>query len=284
MSHRVRSIEGCWTCRLRKKKCDERRPTCSPCIALALPCHGYGSRPGWMDGREREREMADQIRQIVKMTAGKNRRAAMLRRQQTSQSVLADNSSGETSCAPVTSIMQPEDGRRNSLGPALATSPNGKPHDVADNGPTISAPDDSLLSLPFVSDDDQTSLLMHYLDHVFPLQFPFYKSSIRNGGRGWLLSILMQTKPLYHAALSLAAYHRQFEYSQGTTDIERCLQVEALQEKHVMAITVLRQFLQRISSNGQDRSIIENVQLLCCMVLLVSLEVSQNPSYNVFRS
>ena len=227
-----------------------------------------------MDGREKEREMADRIRHSVKMAAGKNRRTAMLRRQQTARSLLAENGLREASSASVAMAVQSEDDRRKSLGPALATGPNGKAHDVVDNGPTVSAPGDSLLSLPFVSDDDQTSLLMHYLDDVFPLQFPFYKSSIRDGGRGWLLSILTQTKPLYHAALSLAAYHRQFVCIQGITDIECRLQVEALQEKHVMAITVLRQFLQRVSLSGRDRSLVENIQLLCCMVLLISLEVS----------
>ena len=36
-----------------------------------------------------------------------------------------------------------------------------------------------------------------------------YKPGILEGGRGWLLALLLQTKPLYHAALALSAYHRR---------------------------------------------------------------------------
>ncbi|KFY94384.1 hypothetical protein V500_03283 [Pseudogymnoascus sp. VKM F-4518 (FW-2643)] len=56
---------------------------------------------------------------------------------------------------------------------------------------------------------DETALLMHFLDHVFPLQYPVYKPGIQVGGRGWLLSALLQTKSFYHAALALSAYHRR---------------------------------------------------------------------------
>lgn len=49
---------------------------------------------------------------------------------------------------------------------------------------------------------------MHFLDNVFCLQYPFYKPGVHEGGRGWLLSLLLRTKPLYHASLALSAYHR----------------------------------------------------------------------------
>jgi hypothetical protein len=55
---------------------------------------------------------------------------------------------------------------------------------------------------------EEPILLMHYLDIVFYLQYPMYKSSVVDGGRGWVLSLLLRTKPLYHAALALSAYHR----------------------------------------------------------------------------
>src|SRR5438552_2176273 len=63
MAVEVRSRNGCWTCRARRKKCDETRPNCSQCVTLSIDCHGYGERPCWMDGGARERaEIA-----IVKM-------------------------------------------------------------------------------------------------------------------------------------------------------------------------------------------------------------------------
>lgn len=39
-----RSKEGCWTCRIRRKKCDEARPSCWTCRKLGIPCEGYSER------------------------------------------------------------------------------------------------------------------------------------------------------------------------------------------------------------------------------------------------
>jgi hypothetical protein len=55
---------GCWTCRLRGKKCDELRPDCATCEGLRITCHGYGQRPEWMDGGEKEKAAAETRRQI----------------------------------------------------------------------------------------------------------------------------------------------------------------------------------------------------------------------------
>jgi hypothetical protein len=49
---------------------------------------------------------------------------------------------------------------------------------------------------------------MHYLDIVLHLQFPFYNPPVSAGGRGWILAMLRENRPLYHAALGLASWHR----------------------------------------------------------------------------
>lgn len=43
----TRTRTGCWTCRARRKKCDETRPTCLACRALNIQCEGYGVRLKW---------------------------------------------------------------------------------------------------------------------------------------------------------------------------------------------------------------------------------------------
>jgi hypothetical protein len=43
----TRSRTGCWTCRTRRKKCDETRPVCRTCAGLDLVCEGYGVRLKW---------------------------------------------------------------------------------------------------------------------------------------------------------------------------------------------------------------------------------------------
>ncbi|KAJ7285217.1 fungal-specific transcription factor domain-containing protein [Mycena rebaudengoi] len=46
---------GCWTCRLRRKKCDEEREgdSCRTCIRLTIDCLGWGpKRPEWMRDKQ----------------------------------------------------------------------------------------------------------------------------------------------------------------------------------------------------------------------------------------
>jgi C6 transcription factor Pro1 len=65
----LRSKQGCWTCRLRRKKCDEKHPLCSTCESLKIICYGYGEKPDWMDNGEKEKAIANNIKQIVKKTS-----------------------------------------------------------------------------------------------------------------------------------------------------------------------------------------------------------------------
>lgn len=62
MVTRVRSTTGCWTCRLRRKKCDEDKPICQRCKKLQLDCAGYGEKPSWMDGGVQEKLRAEQMK------------------------------------------------------------------------------------------------------------------------------------------------------------------------------------------------------------------------------
>ncbi|KAJ3732536.1 fungal-specific transcription factor domain-containing protein [Lentinula guzmanii] len=51
----VASKGGCWTCRLRRKKCDEQREgdSCRTCIRLTIECLGWGpKRPEWMRDKQ----------------------------------------------------------------------------------------------------------------------------------------------------------------------------------------------------------------------------------------
>ncbi|KAK2051607.1 hypothetical protein LY76DRAFT_468898, partial [Colletotrichum caudatum] len=53
---------GCWTCRLRRKKCHETRPVCQTCTSLGITCYRYGPRPPWMDRGPLEKEKAQSIK------------------------------------------------------------------------------------------------------------------------------------------------------------------------------------------------------------------------------
>ncbi|KAE8422164.1 fungal-specific transcription factor domain-containing protein [Aspergillus pseudocaelatus] len=44
---RSKTFTGCWTCRSRRVKCDEQRPSCQRCHRSGRTCQGYGVRLGW---------------------------------------------------------------------------------------------------------------------------------------------------------------------------------------------------------------------------------------------
>jgi hypothetical protein len=61
-----RSSTGCWTCRIRRKKCDETAGNCSVCSSLRLKCDGYGRKPVWMDGGIREKQKAEELKRRIR--------------------------------------------------------------------------------------------------------------------------------------------------------------------------------------------------------------------------
>ncbi|CAL1716988.1 unnamed protein product [Somion occarium] len=62
----VRAKSGCYTCRIRRKKCDEKpneAGACETCVRLRLQCLGFGAkRPEWM----RENNSVTELREKIK--------------------------------------------------------------------------------------------------------------------------------------------------------------------------------------------------------------------------
>ncbi|KAH6672156.1 fungal-specific transcription factor domain-containing protein [Halenospora varia] len=257
MSGPLRSKQGCWTCRLRKKKCDEAHPQCSVCEDLSITCYGYGSKPEWMDGGEKEKAMSNSIKQIVKHTS--RRKGAS--RLGFSASRFLKQRSGQDVMIPVARIAPKE----TSNSSKSASSPE------SNHQPTVTPPSDYTSSVagteaqihdsehtlyydmePFrpvnlnaLSGNDMV-LLMHFLDTVFPLQYPMYKPGILEGGRGWLLALLLRTKPLYHAALALSVYHRR-KLLAGLQHDHPCNTARLVEQEHHLAIC-LTEFQKTIKS------------------------------------
>lgn len=66
MSDLYEGKQSCWTCRLRKKKCDQSRPLCSACETLSIPCYGYGPKPLWMNDSEKEKSIVNELKHTVR--------------------------------------------------------------------------------------------------------------------------------------------------------------------------------------------------------------------------
>jgi hypothetical protein len=254
MSVSARSKGACWTCRLRRKKCDEERPECAACASLSVPCYGY-RKPSWADGGAQEREKIHELRLAIKAASSEKRRRTI--RQQ------AYRKSNKVQSERISETASPED-----------IVPADVERQAIDYSADLTTLPQRQISIPPIElQDSEANLLMHYMDHVFPLQFPLYRPSPSEGGRGWLLSILLRTKPLLHAAVSLAAYHQVSLQCDGDKECCKHYVLEILERRHTLALKELRRYLDGLQGGDPASSPEGREEVLACIVLLISLEV-----------
>ncbi|EHK49378.1 uncharacterized protein TrAtP1_010594 [Trichoderma atroviride] len=246
MSVPLRSKQGCWTCKLRRKKCDEIHPFCSTCESLSIPCYGFGPRPEWMDNGVNERAIMSNLKDIVKHTSRRKVGSQLPKQRDTVVKIapkLSENDGKDSLSAPGPKLLYadklplPSDAPWQELGIGMRQDESMTPASSEHNDPTVR----TNLSISA----DEAALLMHFLDNIFPLQCPLFKPGILEGGRGWLLNLLLQTNPLYYVALAFSTYHRRMMMPAETA---RPLQAAALvqQEKHLgLCIALMNKSAQR---------------------------------------
>lgn len=125
-------------------------------------------------------------------------------------------------------------------------------------------------------DELEKSMLMNYLDHVFPKQFSCYVPQVLEMGRGWLLALLTRTKALFHVAIALSALHvhRSLLDSGGR---ETCVEstARAIDKHHGLAIEELQLQLKDLRSRS-DKGLVEakrGIEILACTIQMISFEV-----------
>jgi hypothetical protein len=209
MNGPLRNQQGCWTCRLRKKKCVEGRPECLLCESLSVTCYGYGPKPNCKDDEKRERAVTNSLEEIVKHT--------WRRKAQSSKAIIriASKSSDESE------EQFPLDLRSSHQQGASLLSDNRFP-DLANLMPG---------TMPVIPTKESV-LLMLFLDNVFPIQYPIYTiESVE--GRGWLLPLIFKHKAFYHAALALGTHHWRITLPEVCRAVRGAALVE--QKKHLEA-------------------------------------------------
>lgn len=170
--------------------------------------------------------MANSIKSIVKHTSRRKGRFGF----SVGRSKEKDGPAGDVKLAPKADVTglgggvgRGEEGRREGSssaepqvvgagrGSSIGTGASPDTHGTASSNTSYS-PQPEPTATPFTTPApaipaSEAMLLMHFLDNVFPLQYPMYHPTVVSGGRGWFLSLLLRTKPLYHAALALSSYH-----------------------------------------------------------------------------
>ncbi|KFA72974.1 hypothetical protein S40288_05091 [Stachybotrys chartarum IBT 40288] len=279
---KVRSNNGCYTCRLRRKKCDETRPACDACRALEITCHFGEQKPDWMDNGPRQREMADKIKAQVKKQATVRRDRRYLDMLETGTKNVNLNDGGDEKSSAA---------RRQDVAPSASASgaSDTEPQSSNEHGSTpasssISAnspaeiPWHNQLFLRQAETDKGPDLDVHfvmiYLDYVFPHLFPFYRPPVLVGGRGWILETIQSNKVVHHTAISLASYFFSVIMANDEEEHRECTVriVNKLQIQLEMGLRELQRDVQRFNSG--KISLREGLVVLHSITQMLTFEVA----------
>ncbi|ODV92421.1 hypothetical protein CANCADRAFT_86664 [Tortispora caseinolytica NRRL Y-17796] len=333
---RARSRNGCWTCRLRKKKCDEERPVCKRCSDLDIACYGFSDSAPWGNDPRKKSQALDEIKLMIKRSHNKKKKKSDIKKkhQSSASSVYTQSaippiasshgprslglpnsttipglsrvfSDSGTSSGPNTLPSVPE----SHITSTTTNNNNTSSSHIASLSPDFISPTEVPLSprplsntkppatketLPFFEGsavvlehatispaehtrtirfirDRESALLMHFLDTLFQLQFTLYTPMIRDGSRGWLLMMLLKSKPLYSASLAAAALHQQYVLRSASIDISPHVTQE-LEKYYTYSLQALQRCI-NITISQQSQSFFNTVETLACICQLVSLEV-----------
>jgi hypothetical protein len=305
----ARTTSGCWTCRIRRKKCDDVQPLCGPCNIRQLTCHGYGPKPAWMDGAENQKAEVERIKQSVSENF-RSRRAFRVTKKQAGPSrvIQATKLTSE-----VGSSQQEDDLDQNASNfdqlriddwrgtavslplvepwPTTGNSPESLlQHGSDDTSKTTTGTPGSLQTVSSqgskrvadsfsfhpdaapADDEHDFAMIMNYLDKVFPLQFYFYQPSSLERGRGWLLSLLLRAKSAYFTALSLSCLQQIKYVYQDDIKMKQALTID-LDVYHSRAVSELKKQLDYLPAISGSEHLKTGVEILACMLQLLSIEV-----------
>jgi hypothetical protein len=118
----VRAKSGCYTCRIRRKKCDERpnpEGRCETCIRLRLQCLGFGQkRPDWLKENNNVTMFREKIKDFLAaqgMIKGHSGSGARSSEQEGMLVLISDHGRSDTSSphSPALSVDSSEDRRPN---------------------------------------------------------------------------------------------------------------------------------------------------------------------------
>jgi C6 transcription factor Pro1 len=302
--------DGCWTCRLRRKRCDAVRPACGSCQALAIPCHAGEARPSWMDGGVGQRQMAETIKLKIRHNALVRRE----RRLHTSQhqsilSTESDLSDGDGAPATrsvfsaVSHAVSPTRSAASILpnspaGPIIVESSSAQSEwsqsslpaapSTSDSGPSLTAcspnsPWSAGSVVSGVPSQVEFGSVMIYLDYVFPFLFPFYQPPLIETGRQWLLGLVCQNELSFHTAASLSAYFFTLVPQKNGQEIhDECKAVvwDGLVKQMDMAFRAIQSEVAATSQQGNHCSLIEKVRLMEEITQLLILDVTVRRDVN----
>ncbi|CAI6091489.1 unnamed protein product [Clonostachys chloroleuca] len=265
---------ACWTCYVRHVKCDSDRPACRQCTRRQLQCHGFGPRPAWMDGGSEETKERARIKLAVKRNFSAVRKSQHRAGRKAAHNLVVESlepgivrtQAGKRRISPTTGDRGEDDAanitRRRSE--QIYSVVDDNTYHTGETPSSSSSQTQTQGANHF--DLHEATLMMHYLDQVYPWQFPLYNRVSQLGNRGWLLFLLSKRGPLYHAAMSLAALHKACQNGH----IQEFYVNEDAFNHRAKALREMHRFLAIDKADFLLQDKLKLAEILACSVLLIS--------------
>jgi hypothetical protein len=255
----MRSYDGCWTCRLRKKRCDEIRPVCRNCSALQIICYSSAEKPSWVDGGVGQKKKAEEIKREVKSAAARRRGSVPAEVLETILTEPDSSSPGRTSShtrlSTEPTVSDIHQGSWNQLEKlSINNSFNGEP-----GNPEL-----------------DRRFIMFYFDHFFPFLFPFYKPLLLEGGRSWIMELVVGNQAMWHTTLCLSTYFVSVTLDGAIYGHNVCkaLAWEKLLKQMNATFMTLQHNLQETAPSDTQDSIVRTSRIMGSIVQLQRFEIS----------
>ncbi|ATY61675.1 C6 transcription [Cordyceps militaris] len=280
LSGKVRSQSGCYTCRLRRKKCDEKRPVCDGCTALEIDCVYGEHKPDWMDGGPKQRAMAEMIKLQVKKQASQRRDRKYLEMLEDGTRLVSLNdrpAAANGHASDNTAVFSSESDRAFDTSPSTLSGTTGPSPDMPWHQHQLVGPGAGGAQKSDYDSAQDTHLIMNYVDFVFPYLFPYYQPPILVGGRGWVLDAFLHgNRSIYYTAIALSSWFFGVLLAGGLEQHAACTDRMARQLHHQMGISLkeLQKNIYAISAKKDKFDIREGLGVMQSVIQMLIFEVT----------
>jgi hypothetical protein len=232
-----------------------------------------------MDGGVGQKEKAEEVKHEVKTAAAR-------RRGNLPTHVLEPIASESDRSAPSRADERQQDGASTERSPFDDGRTSDYDADWTSNSATrVVEPalnEQNMLSLSSTPNEEQRNselnrrFIMFYFDYFFPFLFPFYRPSLLQGGRSWIMELVVCNQAMWHTTLCLSTYFVSIALDGAATGHNVCktLAWEKLLEQMSTTFMILQRNLDDVASSN-TRDIMGNTsRLMGSIVQLQRFEIA----------
>ncbi|TVY75928.1 Pestheic acid cluster transcriptional regulator, partial [Lachnellula suecica] len=241
-----------------------------------ITCHFDYEKPPWMDGGFGQKEKAEEVKREVRSAAARRRGETLPSPMDVTPPMeVVVSIAAETDKHASEPIPDPSPGWISTY-----TRPTIEPMSVNDhpgfwNGLDELSTSRSLDGTPGNPELDRR-FMMFYLDHFFPFLFPFYKPPLLEGGRTWILELVVGNQAMWHTTLCLSTYFVSVALDGTISGHIVCKTLAWEKLLHQMGVTfmMLHQNLQEIVSSNTQDLVVKTSRIMGSIIQLQRFEIS----------